>query len=48
MYILCVEEYIGEFIGETVAGTMNLGLRILLMWLHSSMYGEKFRGYHCG
>ena len=25
MYILCVEEYIGEFIGETVAGTVNLG-----------------------
>jgi hypothetical protein len=37
MCILCVERYIGEFIGETVKGIVNLGEGILLAWLHSGI-----------
>jgi hypothetical protein len=37
MYILCVERDIGEYIGEIVAGRVNIGEEILLTWLHSSI-----------
>jgi hypothetical protein len=37
MNILCVEEDIGEYIGETVAVRMNIGEEILLTWLYSSI-----------
>jgi hypothetical protein len=48
MCILYVGWEIGEYVEVTVAGRVNIGEGILLTWLHSSIYREKFRGDRCG